>query len=152
VRLDAKWIQRLLEMLDTVDRRLFHPHPFSSEAIQPLVQSRDEYWLLVKDEAVLGYGMLRGWEEGYAIPSLGIAVAARHRGHGHGERIMHFLHLRAYNRGAARIRLTVDAENQAACGLYRKFGYRPAADELAGAWFIDIVPEQSLTDGKQTET
>ncbi len=151
VRLAEHWIQPLLRMLDTVDRRLFHPHPFSREAIKPLVQSQDEYWLLVKDEAVLGYGILRGWEEGYAIPSLGIAVAASHRGHGHGERIMHFLHLRACSRGAERVRLTVEAENQAACSLYRKLGYRQAAEGLPGAWFIDLVPEQSLPDGEQTE-
>lgn len=151
VRLDAKWIQPLLEMLETVDRRFFHPHAFCREALEPLAESRDEYWLLVKGEAVVGYGMLRGWEEGYAIPSLGIAVADSHRGQGHGERIMHFLHDLASKRGATRVRLTVEVENHAARGLYRKLGYRQPADGPAGPWFLDLGAECPAADRESAE-
>lgn len=135
VRLESHWIQPLLQMLETVDRRLFHPHPFSREAIEPLIGSLDEYWLLLRDDVVVGYGMLRGWEQGYAIPSLGIAVAADCRGHGHGETLARFLHSRAVARGATRVRLTVEPDNYAAHGLYRKLGYAPESD---GPWFMDL--------------
>lgn len=152
VRLEAKWIQPLLEMLETVDGRLFHPHAFCREAVEPLVESRDEYWLLLKGGTVVGYGMLRGWEEGYAIPSLGIAVADGHRGQGHGERIMNFLHDRAGKRGAKRVRLTVEAENHAARALYRKLGYRQALDDPNGPWFLDLVAESPAADRQSAET
>ncbi|MFM7135852.1 MAG: GNAT family N-acetyltransferase [Planctomycetota bacterium] len=151
VRLETTWIQALVEMLETVDRRFFHPHPFSREAIEPLVDSRDEYWLLVKGEAVVGYGMLRGWEEGYAIPSLGIAVAASNRGQGHGERIMHFLHGRAARRRANQVRLTVEAENQPARALYYKLGYRQAADGPDAPWFLSLFPASATEYCKSDE-
>ncbi len=142
VRLDTQWIQPLLEMLDTVDGRLFHPHPFSRESIEPLVESRDEYWLLVKEQTVVGYGMLRGWEEGYAIPSLGIAVSDSHQGRGHGKQIMRFLHDRAIKRGAARVRLTVAVDNLKAQALYRNLGYRQSASRPDGSWYLDLDTER----------
>ena len=34
----------------------------------------DLYFLQIKDNEIAGYAMLRGWDEGYTIPSLGIAL------------------------------------------------------------------------------
>lgn len=72
---------------------------------------------------VVAYGMLRGWEEGFEVPSLGIAVDRQWRGLGLGRRLMSHLHAVAAERGASTVRLKVDRTNTAAIALYRSFGY-----------------------------
>ena len=83
----------------------------------------DEYWLLV-DEELIAYGMLRGWAEGYAVPSLGIAVDQRYRGRGFAAELMRHLHSRVRERGAHQVRLKVDRGNRIALHPYQKLCYR----------------------------
>ena len=73
--------------------------------------------------SVIGYGMLRGWDAGYNVPSLGIIVAPQSRGTGLGGLLMHYMHHLAKIRGAVRVRLKVYPENEAALSIYRKIGY-----------------------------
>jgi ribosomal-protein-alanine N-acetyltransferase len=119
----------------------FHPHPFTAEeaARRIAYRGQDLYYVIMEDRDVLGYGMLRGWDEGYTIPSLGIAVAPSSRGQGLGDLLMQFLHAAARRRGAARVRLKVYPDNLAAIRLYEKMGYRFEAHEdgqLVG--FVDL--------------
>jgi ribosomal protein S18 acetylase RimI-like enzyme len=112
--------------------RCFHPHPFTPEHASLLAgyQGRDLYYVATQGEEVVAYGMLRGWEEGYDVPSLGIAVLARTRGTGLARTFMQFLHSAARLQGAPRVRLKVYPENAAARRLYESLGYRfePGAD------------------------
>ncbi len=66
------------------DGRWFHPHPLTAvEAARPCAyDGRDLYYAAVTGDAVVAYGLLRGWDEGYAVPSLGIAVHPAARGLG----------------------------------------------------------------------
>lgn len=117
------------------DHHLFHPHPLTDEAAASLVEhhacrhtvlaDRDEYHVVLDQESttVVAYGMLRGWAEGYEVPSLGIAVHPRHRGRGIARQFMQHLHRVAVGRGAERVRLKVYRHNQAAVGLYESLGY-----------------------------
>ena len=59
------------------DVRFFHPHEFTEEAVNRICQHKgqDYYCLMIRFDEIVGYGMLRGWDEGYEIPSLGIAVS-----------------------------------------------------------------------------
>jgi ribosomal protein S18 acetylase RimI-like enzyme len=86
--------------------------------------TRDVYLLARWGARVIGYGLLRGWDEGYEIPSLGIAVHPRFRGQRVGLALMHVLHAVARLRGASRIRLKVYPDNRRALSLYRRLGYR----------------------------
>lgn len=103
----------------------FHPHPLTREEAERLcgLSGRDTYYVMVCNEEVLAYGMLRGWDEGYDIPSLGIAVLPTLRGLGLGRLMMRFLHAAARRRGAEWVRLTVCPDNTAATGLYESLGY-----------------------------
>ena len=67
--------------------------------------------------------MLRGWDEGYAIPSLGIYVAPALRGTGAARLLMQYLHLCAKLSGATQIRLKVYRGNISATKLYQSLGY-----------------------------
>jgi ribosomal-protein-alanine N-acetyltransferase len=110
---------------DSGEERRFHPHPFTPEAARErcAYDGDDVYCVAIAGDRVLGYGMLRGWDEGFAIPSLGIAVHADARGTGLGRALMLYLHAEAARRGAERIRLKVYPDNVAAVNLYRTLGY-----------------------------
>jgi ribosomal protein S18 acetylase RimI-like enzyme len=135
VSLGPAWkgpLKIFLEALEASgDDRGFKPHPFTDEALERLAHYRgkDFYCVLVDEDRVLGYGMLRGWDEGYAVPSLGIAVHPAARGQGLGRLLLRHLHGEARNRGADRVRLRVLHDNAAAIALYQELGYRMESKE-----------------------
>ena len=144
-RLSPEWEQPLAEFLHllqaTGDSKYFHPHPLTAEeaTIKAHYSGEDLFYVLVLGREVLGYGMLRGWDEGYSIPSLGIALLPAARGIGLGKAFMHFLHAAARCKGATGIRLKVFPGNETAVRLYADLGYRfvaEEADQLVG--MIDL--------------
>lgn len=106
--------------------RRFHPHPFTdAEALaKALYSGPDLYALLVYEQQPIGYGLLRGWEEGFTVPSLGIYISNSHRGSGAARLLMEYLHLAAKLMGCPAVRLKVYPDNPAAVALYRGLGYR----------------------------
>ena len=108
------------------DTAHFHPHAFTPEFVATLVRytGDDLYYLLTEGDQVLGYGMLRGWDEGFSVPSLGIAVHPAARGSGLGRLMMTFLHAAAKRRNCSAVRLRVAIENKPAAALYESLGYR----------------------------
>ncbi len=131
------------------DETLFHPHPLTQEAARTVCRHReamlegphDEYHVAVdvcgtdSTETIVGYGLLRGWNEGFEIPSLGIAVHPDHRGRGIARRLMDHLHAVAAHRGASQVRLKVYRHNDVALRLYESLEYefQPWSDsELVG--------------------
>ena len=123
------------------DEVYFHPHPLTPEEAYKRVQytGQDLYYVLVEDEQILGYGMLRGWDEGYDIPSLGIVIHPKARGIGLGKAFMHFLHVAAHRKGATKTRLKVYPNNKVAVNLYETLGYvfqNQEAEQLVG--FLDL--------------
>jgi ribosomal-protein-alanine N-acetyltransferase len=114
-----------LELRNGGDDAFFHPHPLTREEATKIATStgKDLYYALVLNKSVIAYGMLRGWDDGFEIPSLGIAVAREWRGVGVGSAMMNMLHLAARSRGARKIRLKVHVENRSAIDLYKSLGY-----------------------------
>lgn len=104
----------------------FHPHPFDAETACSIAghAGRDCFVGMFADDRLIAYGMLRGWDEGYEVPSLGIYVAPQARRTGAATRLMLELHDLARARGAGRIRLKVYPDNEAAVRLYVQLGYQ----------------------------
>jgi ribosomal-protein-alanine N-acetyltransferase len=111
--------------------KFFHPHPFTPEEAARLAHyvGKDVYYALLLDGEMVGYGMLRGWDDGYEEPSVGIAVDPMTHGRGYGRLIMEFLHVAARDRGAKRIRLKVYPNNARAIEIYRSLGYKFQGEE-----------------------
>ena len=121
----------------------FHPHPFTTTEADRICNhsGQDRYLALRVDDRFLAYGMLRGWDEGYAVPSLGIYVAPELRGSGAARLMMEHLHLTARLSGAKRIRLKVYPDNLPAHRLYVSLGYQfpdPAGQEGQLVGFIEV--------------
>jgi ribosomal protein S18 acetylase RimI-like enzyme len=103
----------------------FHPHLFNARIAKQLCNytGQDEYYVVSYNDKVVGYGFLRGWDDGFEIPGLGIVVSESVRGKGTGFLFMSFLHKIAISKGAQKVRLKVYEENYAALCLYKKIGY-----------------------------
>jgi [ribosomal protein S18]-alanine N-acetyltransferase len=129
-KLAEKWKQPLLAFLNSLsdadDARNFSPHPFTVDALDQIIRNvrNDLYYVLSEGDNVLGYGLLRGWDDGFEIPSLGIAIHPRIRGSGLGKVFMHFLGAAAKRKGAKKVRLRVNRENTRARRLYENMGYK----------------------------
>lgn len=72
---------------------------------------------------------------GEEVHILTIAVHPERRRHGYGERLLLALLGRAYERGARHATLEVREGNQAARGLYSKYGFTPIA--IIGKYYVD---------------
>jgi ribosomal-protein-alanine N-acetyltransferase len=145
-KLTAEWKQALLVFLaaleTTNDAEYFHPHAFTDDALEKVIRNarKDLYYILAEGQKVLGYGMLRGWDEGYEIPSLGIAIHPEARSVGLGKVLMHFLHTAARRRGDKKVRLKVKTNNHRAVHMYQGLGYSFESQEgpyLVG--FLDLA-------------
>ena len=107
------------------DDRTFHPHKLSAEGAQEIAnyQGKDLYYLLVTGSDVVGYGMLRGWEEGCEIPSIGASIHPNAQGLGLGRLLMNFLHVAARQRGAKKIRAKAYKHNKTSIEMLKALGY-----------------------------
>lgn len=103
----------------------FHPHPLDAAEAgrRAAYQGKDYYCVGYVDGVPAAYGMLRGWDEGYAEPSLGLAVAPAFQDRGLGRALSLHLHAVARERGASSVRLKVYTANAGARSLYAKLGY-----------------------------
>jgi ribosomal protein S18 acetylase RimI-like enzyme len=119
------------DIFTELDATFFEPHPFTRDEAHRLARKsgRDAYALLVEDGRAIAYGVLRGWDEGYVVPSLGIAVRTSAQGHGAGRLMMEHLHAEAKRRGASVVRLRVHPDNVGARRLYESLGYAYAGED-----------------------
>jgi len=108
------------------DGSLFYPHPLTAAESYRLCRyvGLDQYFVATKSGEVIGYAMLRGWDEGYAIPSLGLAVHPEHRNKGIAEALMGELVRLARNRGASKLRMSVDATRARFIKFCERFGFQ----------------------------
>src|SRR5262245_34387391 len=70
--------------------RGFHPFPLTAERARALVAeaSLDRFYgARDGDGRLVGFSMLRGWNEGYEVPSLGVLVDREQHGRGIGRRL-----------------------------------------------------------------
>lgn len=104
----------------------FHPHPLTDVEVDKLIQynGEDLYFLQTKNRKLCGYGFLRGWDEGFAIPSLGLVIHPDFHREGLAKQFLMFLHEQALSKGSNKVRLTVVEENISALRLYQKVGYQ----------------------------
>jgi ribosomal protein S18 acetylase RimI-like enzyme len=106
--------------------RTFSPFPMTAETAREIVapERRDHFYgAFLNDERIVGLSMLRGWDQGYTVPSFGIIVDHRFHGIGIGTRMLDYTIHQAIQLGSRRIRLSVFASNQVALRLYLSRGF-----------------------------
>ena len=106
--------------------RTFRPFPLNAETAREIVsgERRDRFYgAFLTDGRIVGLSMLRGWDEGYTVPSFGIMIDHRFHGFGIGSRLTDFTLQQASSLDCARVRLSVFASNVVAVQLYLSRGF-----------------------------
>lgn len=149
----------LAEVFAHIDDTFFRPHPFTREEARRIAGrgGHNLFALLIDGDRAVAYGMLRGWDDGYPTPSLGIAVRTDCQGRGLGRIMMEHLHRAALARGASTVRLRVHPDNTRARRLYETLGYRYGGedrDELVMELDLEagLGTGHALAAGRATET
>jgi ribosomal protein S18 acetylase RimI-like enzyme len=105
----------------------FHPHPFTREFAAELCANlhirKDRYYVATYKGTVIAYMMLRGWDEGFAVPSFGVCAHPELREVGLGQALLAHAVKESRAAGADKLRLTVFKTNERAVHVYRKFGF-----------------------------
>jgi ribosomal protein S18 acetylase RimI-like enzyme len=103
----------------------FDPFPLTAEqarriAVEP---RQDAYFLATLDGREVGLSMLRGFDEGYEMPSFGVFIDHESQGRGLGRALTAWTLAAARERGCGAVRLSVYADNPAALAIYASLGF-----------------------------
>lgn len=102
----------------------FHPHLFNDQMASIICnEQKDLYCSIFINNKIVGYGMLRGYAEGYSIPSLGVCIHPGYSNLKLGQLLIHYLHSQAQLLGSNKVRLKVYKTNYQAIHIYTKLGY-----------------------------
>jgi RimJ/RimL family protein N-acetyltransferase len=122
---DAAALSLMLRSQKPSYARFFTPFGYDEQSIAVVLARRGEdvfmglYW---RDE-VVAFFMLRGWNEGYEIPSFGILVDEKYRGDGLEMLSLETAKVICKLRGAARIMFKMHPENISVRAVARKTGF-----------------------------
>jgi len=103
----------------------FHPFPLDSTSVQwiALEKHKDRFYLAREETQIVGFSMLRGWDEGYEVPTFGIFVDIEAQGRGLGKQITSLTIEEASKLRCKKIRLSVYADNIHAYKIYKDLGF-----------------------------
>jgi ribosomal-protein-alanine N-acetyltransferase len=104
---------------------LFDPFPLTAAEARriALAPRRDAFYVATRGERLVGFSMLRGFDEGYAVPSFGVFVDHQSHGQGIGRELTAWTIEQARRRACPAVRLTVYGSNLAAHRLYESLGF-----------------------------
>ncbi len=104
---------------------LFDPFELTATRAGQIASGRslDRFYAAHADGEIVALSMLRGFAEGFEVPSLGLLVDREHRRRGFGRRMTEAAIAAARELGCPAIRLSVYASNEAAMALYRSLGF-----------------------------
>ena len=131
LRTHKKLLPQIKTFFRTIeDNEYFHPHSFGSDYARTIAEYKGKnhfYFLTDEDEndKILGYAILRGFDEGWKNKCIGVCVPIDEQRRGYAEILCRFLELVAKRRGIHQLRLHAARHNNSALSLYGKLGYEP---------------------------
>jgi RimJ/RimL family protein N-acetyltransferase len=130
---DSQELSRMLFSGTPQYRKFFQPFSFSPEDLNARLSAsrRDQYWGMRYEENLVGFFMLRGWDEGFERPSFGVYVAETLSNRGLAKLALQHALNWCRQKGVSAVMLKVHPENTGARRVY----------EEAGFDFIEICPE-----------
>jgi ribosomal protein S18 acetylase RimI-like enzyme len=133
---------------------MFDPFELSAERARAIATGtqRDRYYVAVRGARLIGFSMLRGFDDGFEVPSFGIFVDHESQGLGLGRRLTAWTIEQARRLACPAVRLSLYASNERAFSLYRSLGFiererQPTLDG-GGHAAVKIVMLLNLEDSR----
>jgi ribosomal-protein-alanine N-acetyltransferase len=111
--------------------RHFHPFPLNAQTAYKIAcnEHLDRYYIAIRDTRIVGLCMLRGWDDGFGIPSFGVCVDHNFQRLGLGRQLAEFAIGEAIRLACPSVRLSVYANNIRAANLYMNLGFEEISRE-----------------------
>ncbi len=133
---DAQALSSLLLAQPPEYTRFFYAFSFAADHIAKMLAERrkDVYMGLLCQDELAGFFMLRGWDEGYEVPTLGTFVAEKYRGYGFMQLTVELTKVICKLRGTSRVMYKSHPDNapakKAAVMGFTQAGVDPATGNL----------------------
>lgn len=128
-----------LNNLSKEDKKYFNPHSFEKEYLESLLEQKSNYYyVLIKNNKIIGYSMLRTFNR-YEKPTFGGVIHPYYRREGYGSILLANTIGEARNLGYKSVLLTVDKYNKSAIRLYEKFEFLVINEEENKIWMELIL-------------
>ncbi len=133
---DAQALSSLLLAQPPEYTRFFYAFSFAADQIAKMLAERrkDVYMGLLCQDELAGFFMLRGWDEGYEVPTLGTFVAEKYRGYGFMQLTVELTKVICKLRGTSRVMYKSHPDNapakKAAVMGFTQAGVDPATGNL----------------------
>ena len=111
--------------------RYFIPFTFELETIRQILNNlkKDSFWGIFINNKLVGFYMLRGFDEGYEIPSYGVWISKEYSGKGLSKlTLQHAISFCAINH-IKKMMLKVHPQNSIAKRMYEKFGFKQSGTD-----------------------
>ncbi len=105
--------------------RFFSPFEFSLDTVANVLsnQGDDVFIGLYWEDRIIGFFLLRGWNDGYEVPTFGIIIDKKYRGYELEMLSLDTAKIICRLRGAERLMLKMHPDNISAKGVMRKIGF-----------------------------
>lgn len=130
VKLSPVHFEYLIRFFEAINKaeyiKDFSPHIFNKENAKNVCNydGRDLYYsILLNGIEIVGYGILRGWDEGYEVPSIGLCILKKYQRVGLGQMLLKFLETVSRIKGSSKVMLKVKKSNEIAKRLYEGHSY-----------------------------
>lgn len=127
-----RWARREdLESVADLDREVFPEMPYPLFVLRQHMDARPQSIFLVieADETICGYALATVVSNHRKAWLLALAVSEDYRGQSYGDRLLAAVLASCASRGARRVLITVRPNNEAALGLYKKYGFHKTSSE-----------------------
>ncbi len=127
-RIDARSAGPLFEMLQSASpgySEYFTPFELSLSAIRAVLEKAvgDQFYGIYVSGRLAGLFMLRGFDQGYAIPSFGVWIAEKYQSKGLSKLAIHYSMTVCRMNGIGRLMLKVYPQNEKARRIYEQLGF-----------------------------
>lgn len=142
---DAANLRVFLRSQSASYARFFSPFAFEDESIaQVLARCEKDLPMGIEwQNRLIGFFMLRGWDEGFDVPSYGVLIEEQFSNYGFASLSLNIAKAVARLRGAPSLMLKVHPDNFAAKELFEKASFKVTGVDAAGGNFIyhfDLPP------------
>ncbi len=135
---DAPALSALLRSQSPDYVRFFTPFRFEQEQIARLLsERRRDVWIGFSWQgSLIGFFLLRGWDEGYDVPAYGVLIDEKFSGHGFGRLSLMMAKSIGKLRRARRLMLKVHPQNHAARILFERASFARAGIDSETGQFL----------------